>query len=71
MTLAERLAAKQRTLGVTFSQVAQYLGWDGGTLTRYLNGTWRMPSVRAKTLEAFLAAGDADLASIHQLSRRR
>lgn len=54
-TLAERLAAKRRALGVTFDQVAKHLGWDPGTLTRYLNGTWRMPPARAATLEMFLA----------------
>lgn len=42
-TLAERLQAKRRELGVTLSEVARHLGWDDGTLTRYLNGTWRMP----------------------------
>ncbi len=55
-TLAERLEAKRRTLGATFEQAAQYLGWDPATLTRYLNGTWRMPPARAASLEAFLAA---------------
>lgn len=53
-TLAERLAAKRRATGVTFDQVAQQLGWDPGTLTRYLNGTWRMPTERADALEHFL-----------------
>ena len=54
-TLAERLKAKRRQLGVTFSQVARYFGWDEGTLTPYLNGTWRVPSARADELEAFLS----------------
>ncbi|TAJ36881.1 MAG: XRE family transcriptional regulator [Reyranella sp.] len=53
-TLAERLKAKRRALGVTFSQVARYLGWDAGTLTRYLDGTWRIPAARARALEEFL-----------------
>jgi transcriptional regulator with XRE-family HTH domain len=53
-TLAERLQFKRRALGVTFSQVARHLGWDEGTLTRYLNGTWRMPTVRINALEEFL-----------------
>jgi len=56
-TLVERLQAKRRELGVTFSEVARHLGWDEGTLTRYLNGTWRMPPARAAALDAFLAAG--------------
>jgi hypothetical protein len=34
--------------------VARSLGWDPGTLTRYLDGTWRMPPSRAAQLEAFL-----------------
>jgi transcriptional regulator with XRE-family HTH domain len=70
-TLAARLQAKRRTLGVTFSQVARYLGWNTGTLARYLNGTWRMPPDRAKVFEAFLAAEEADLAPMRRLSRRR
>ena len=50
---------------------ALFLGWDTGTLTRYLNGTWRMPPARAARLEAFLAASEIDLASIHCLPRRQ
>src|SRR5258708_33464646 len=38
-TLAHPLAAKQRTLGASRAEVARHLGWDPGTLTRYLNGT--------------------------------
>lgn len=59
-TVAERLQAKRRELGVTFSQVARYLGWDEGTLTRYLNGTWRIPPARAVALEAFLKTGQME-----------
>ena len=70
-TLAARLQAKRRTLGVTFSQVARYLGWNTGTLARYLSGRWRMPPDRAKVFETFLAAEEANLASIRQLPRRR
>jgi transcriptional regulator with XRE-family HTH domain len=70
-TLAARLQAKRRTLSVTFSQVARYLGWNSGTLARYLSGKWRMPPDRAKVLETFLAAEEANLASIRQLPRRR
>ncbi|MDP2377065.1 XRE family transcriptional regulator [Reyranella sp.] len=69
-TLAERLEAKRRELGVTFSEVARHLGWDEGTLTRYLNGTWRMPPARAAALDAFLAAGVGELAVVLQLPRR-
>jgi transcriptional regulator with XRE-family HTH domain len=70
-TLAARLQAKRRTLGVTFSQVARYLGWNSGTLARYLSGRWRMPPDRAKAFETFLATEEANLASIRQLPRRR
>ena len=54
-TLPERLQSKRRELWVTFSQVARHLGWDEGTLTRYLNGTWRMSPSRSAALEEFLA----------------
>ena len=54
-TLAERLDAKRRATGMTFAQAAERLGWDNGTLTRYLNGTWRIPAKRAHALEAFLS----------------
>lgn len=53
-TLAERLEAKRRANALTFNQVAGCLGWDPGTLTRYLNGSWRMPAERAAILERFL-----------------
>jgi hypothetical protein len=69
-TVAERLQAKRRELAVTFSQVAQHLGWDTGTLTRYLNGKWRMPPARAATLETFLAASEAKLTPIRRLPKR-
>ncbi len=49
--LAERFETRRRELGVTLSQVARHLGWDEGTLTRYLNGTWRMPPARAVAME--------------------
>lgn len=58
-TLAERLEAKRRASGMTFSQVARHLGWDEGTLTRYLSGTWRMPAARARALEKFLGTDAA------------
>ena len=70
-TLAERLEAKRRVLGATHSQIAGYLGWDPGTLRRYLNGTWRMPPARAATLDAFLSAGATEVAAILRLPRRR
>lgn len=69
-TLAERLEAKRRATGVTFGQVAKYLGWDEGTLTRYLNGTWRIPAIRRAALEVLLSAKSTDLTDIHRLPRR-
>ncbi|MDP2368151.1 MAG: helix-turn-helix domain-containing protein [Rhodoferax sp.] len=66
-TLAERLEAKRRATGVTFGQVAEHLGWDEGTLTRYLNGAWRISPDRREALEAFLGAEDAVLAGLHSL----
>jgi hypothetical protein len=73
-TLGERLEAKRRLLGATFAQVARYLGWDPGTFTRYLNGTWRMPPMppdRVALLEAFLSNADATTAPVRWLARRR
>ena len=70
-TLAERLEAKQRRLGASLAQVARYLGWDPGSLRRYLNGTWRMSPDRRAVLEAFLKAEDAALAGLYSLRRRR
>jgi transcriptional regulator with XRE-family HTH domain len=69
-TQSERLEAKRRRLGVTFDQVAGYLGWDPGTLTRYLNGTWRIPGDRAASLHEFLSAAPAALACVRQFPRR-
>ncbi len=36
-SLKERVQRKRQRLGVTFSRAAQYLGWDEGSLSRYLN----------------------------------
>lgn len=70
-TLAERVQARRRALGITFDQLAQHLGWDVGTLTRYLNGTWRMPVARGDLLEAFLTAQPFQLAKRLQTVPRR
>jgi transcriptional regulator with XRE-family HTH domain len=69
-TLAERLEARRRDLGVTFDQIAGYLGWDPASLTRYLNGTWRIPASRMMVLELLLSAKTTDLTDIHRLPRR-
>jgi transcriptional regulator with XRE-family HTH domain len=68
-SLKERFEARRRALGMTFSQAALHLGWDTGSLTRYLNGTWRMSDERAAKLEAFLSASEEDLAQAHHLPR--
>jgi DNA-binding transcriptional regulator YiaG len=54
VTVAERVHAKRRTLGATHSQIARYLGWDPGTLTRYLNwhSSASQPNVGAHTIAA-------------------
>jgi transcriptional regulator with XRE-family HTH domain len=70
-TLAERVEAKRRVLGVTFEQVAEYLGWDTGSLTRYLNGAWRLSSERADTLEQFLGLTAEAAAAVSGIPRRR
>jgi len=64
-TLADRLEAKQRSRGVSLAQVARYLGWDPGSLRRYLDGTWRLSSDRRAALEAFLAGEVEALAELH------
>jgi DNA-binding XRE family transcriptional regulator len=68
-TLAGRLAAKQRSLGASLAQIARHLGWDPGSLRRYLVGTWRISPDRQEALEAFLNA--EDVAGLHSLRRRR
>jgi hypothetical protein len=70
-TLADRVEAKQRRLGASLAQVARHLGWDPGSLRRYLDGTWRLSPVRRDALEAFLHAEDGALAGMHSLKRRR
>jgi transcriptional regulator with XRE-family HTH domain len=69
--LAERLKVKRRSLGATFAQIARYLGWDPGSLRRYLAGTWRMSSARRAALEDFLNVSDAGLADLLSLRRHR
>lgn len=71
MTLAERVEAKRRSLGATLDQVARCLGWDEGSLRRYLRGQWRLSPKRAAALATFLAASEIDLMPIHALRRRR
>jgi hypothetical protein len=58
-------------MGASLAQIARHLGWDPGSLRRYLDGTWRMLPDRRGALEAFLNAEDATLAGLHKLRRRR
>jgi transcriptional regulator with XRE-family HTH domain len=69
-TLAERVEAKRRMLGITFEQAAKYLGWDPGSLTRYLNGTWALSPTRADKLESFLALDGKAAEAIRRTPRR-
>jgi DNA-binding XRE family transcriptional regulator len=70
-TLGERLEAKQRSLGASFSQVARHLGWDPGSLRRYLDGTWRISPDRQLALEVFLSTEVAELGAVLSAWRRR
>jgi DNA-binding XRE family transcriptional regulator len=70
-TLAERVSAKQRALGASLAQVARHLGWDAGSLRRYLDGTWQISTDRKASLEAFLIAGEEALVGLLALKRRR
>jgi predicted DNA-binding protein (UPF0251 family) len=71
-TLAERLEAQRRRLGATIDQVAAHLGWDPGTLARYVTGTCcTIPPNRRALLDAFLDTPAADLAGLLALPRRR
>jgi transcriptional regulator with XRE-family HTH domain len=69
-TLAGRLEAKRRAWGTTHDQVAEQLGWDPGTLTRYLNGTWPIPVPRKAALERLLSADRFGLLAMDRPSRR-
>ena len=70
-TLAKRVEAKQRSLGASLAQVARHLGWDPGSLSRYVDGTWRISPDRRDALEAFLQAEEGALAGLHSLKRCR
>ncbi len=70
-TLADRLEAKQQSLGASLAQVARHLGWDPGSLRRYLDGTWRISPDRRGALEVFLNTDDAALAGHGLRASRR
>ncbi|MPZ29576.1 MAG: helix-turn-helix domain-containing protein [Rhodospirillales bacterium] len=70
-SLAERFEAKRRSLGATIDQVAQYLGWDEGSLRRYLRGEWQLSCERADALEEFLGLTAPAAASVLAMPRRK
>lgn len=70
-SLAERVEAKRRRLGATFDQVAQHLGWDEGSLRRYLRGIWRLSPERAEILERFLSLNGEDATAVLVKPRRK
>lgn len=70
-TLAKRVESKRRVLGVTFEQVANYLGWDTGSLTRYLNGASRPSRERTEALERFLGLNQGEAVAVLTIPRRR
>lgn len=70
-SLAERFEAKRRGLGATLDQVAQYLGWDEGSLRRYLKGEWRLTADRKEALQRFLVLHEAAATTVLSLPRRR
>jgi transcriptional regulator with XRE-family HTH domain len=70
-SLAERVEAKRRSLGATLDQVAQYLGWDEGSLRRYVKGEWQLSPERAAALERFLDLGNDKKAAVVSMPRRR
>lgn len=65
------MEVKGRILGVTLEQVAAYLGWDTGSLIRYLNGTWPLSPERADALELSLKLDEPEAAAILHLPRKR
>jgi transcriptional regulator with XRE-family HTH domain len=69
-TLAERVEAKRRALGITFEQAAKYLGWDPRSSTRYLNGTWALSPTRADELKSLLALDGKAAETIPRTPRR-
>jgi len=71
LALAERVAAKQRTLGTGLAQAAMHFGWDSGNLKRYLDGTWSISPRWRPALEALLNAEDATPAGVLSRKRRR
>jgi transcriptional regulator with XRE-family HTH domain len=70
-SLPERFEPKRRSLGVTLDQVAQYLGWDEGSLPRYLRGRWPLSAERGQSLERFLRLDGDAAAEVSVLPRRK
>jgi transcriptional regulator with XRE-family HTH domain len=61
----------QQGQGVTIEQVADYLGWDAGTLARYLDGKWRLSRERGEALGRFLGLDAPEAGAVLVVPRRR
>ena len=54
MSLPEQIASKRRQLGLPLKEVANLLGVDEGTLSRWESGEWK-PRMHANKIKTFLA----------------
>jgi transcriptional regulator with XRE-family HTH domain len=52
-TLSEQIAAKRRRLGLSFREVADLLGVDEGTVSRWESGEWK-PRMSQEAVQSFL-----------------
>ena len=53
-TLSEQIATKRRSLGLSFREVADLLGVDEGTVSRWESGEWK-PRMSQQAVQSFLA----------------
>jgi transcriptional regulator with XRE-family HTH domain len=53
-TLSEQIASKRRRLGLSFREVADLLGVDEGTVSRWESGEWK-PRMSQEAVQSFLA----------------
>jgi transcriptional regulator with XRE-family HTH domain len=52
-TLSEQIATKRRSLGLSFREVADLLGVDEGTVSRWESGEWK-PRMSQEAVQSFL-----------------
>jgi transcriptional regulator with XRE-family HTH domain len=52
-TLSEQIATKRRRLGLSFREVADLLGVDEGTVSRWESGEWK-PRMSQEAVQSFL-----------------